>query len=102
MSDLTPLEDALKIVLDTVPVLGIEKINLLDALGRVLAEDIIADRDNPPWGRGCSQRRLYYPQTQGDQTGRGRHAGDPRQAVRFCLSAAACRDSFHRRRVSGS
>src|SRR5437762_3593301 len=49
MSDLTPLEDALKIVLDTVPVLGIEKINLLDALGRVLAEDIIADRDNPPW-----------------------------------------------------
>ena len=39
MSDLTPLEDALKIVLDTVPVLGIEKINLLDALGRVLAED---------------------------------------------------------------
>ena len=49
MSDLTRLEDALKIVLDTVPVLGIEKINLLDALGRVLAEDIIADRDNPPW-----------------------------------------------------
>jgi molybdopterin molybdotransferase len=49
MSDLTPLEDALKIVLDAVPVLGIEKINLLDALGRVLAEDIIADRDNPPW-----------------------------------------------------
>jgi molybdopterin molybdotransferase len=49
MSDLTLLEDALKIVLDTVPVLGIEKINLLDALGRVLAEDIIADRDNPPW-----------------------------------------------------
>src|SRR5205809_6673449 len=49
MSDLTPLEDALKIVLDTVPVLGIEKINLLDALGRVLGEDIIASRDNPPW-----------------------------------------------------
>src|SRR5213080_5208363 len=49
MSDLTRLEDALKIVLDTVPVLGIEKINLLDALGRVLAEDIVADRDNPPW-----------------------------------------------------
>jgi molybdopterin molybdotransferase len=49
MSDLTRLEDALKVVLDTVPVLGIEKINLLDALGRVLAEDIVADRDNPPW-----------------------------------------------------
>jgi molybdopterin molybdotransferase len=49
MSDLSRLEDALKVILDTVPVLGIEKINLLDALGRVLAEDIVADRDNPPW-----------------------------------------------------
>src|SRR3989442_14808553 len=46
---LTRLEDALKVVLDTVPVLGVEKIDLLDALGRVLAEDIIAERDNPPW-----------------------------------------------------
>ena len=49
MNDLTRLEDALKVVLDAVPVLGVEKINLLDALGRVLAEDIIAERDNPPW-----------------------------------------------------
>ena len=49
MSDLTRLEDALKVVLDAVPVLGVEKISLLDALGRVLAENIIADRDNPPW-----------------------------------------------------
>src|SRR2546428_3867463 len=46
---LTRLEDALKVVLDTVPVLGVEKIGLLDALGRVLAEDSIAERDNPPW-----------------------------------------------------
>jgi molybdopterin molybdotransferase len=53
MSDLTRLEDALKVVLDTVPVLGFEKINLLDALGRVLAEDIIADRDNPPWNNSA-------------------------------------------------
>ncbi|MEK6603496.1 MAG: molybdopterin molybdenumtransferase MoeA, partial [Nitrospirota bacterium] len=48
-NDLTRLEDALKIVLGAVPVLGAEKISLLDALGRVLAEDIIAERDNPPW-----------------------------------------------------
>jgi len=48
-NDLTRLEDALKTVLDAVPVLGVEKIGLLDALGRVLAEDIIAERDNPPW-----------------------------------------------------
>jgi len=48
-NDLTRLEDALKTVLETVPVLGVEKIGLLEALGRVLAEDIIAERDNPPW-----------------------------------------------------
>jgi molybdopterin molybdotransferase len=53
MSDLTRLEDALRIVLAAVPVLGVEKISLLDALGRVLAEDIVADRDNPPWNNSA-------------------------------------------------
>ncbi len=48
-NDLTRLEEALKTVLTAVPVLGLEKVSLLDALGRVLAEDIIAERDNPPW-----------------------------------------------------
>lgn len=48
-NDLTRLEDALKTVLGAVSVLGAEKVSLLDALGRVLAEDIIAERDNPPW-----------------------------------------------------
>ena len=46
---LTPLEDAQKIVLDASAVLGLEKISILDALGRVLGEDIVAERDNPPW-----------------------------------------------------
>lgn len=46
---LTSLTDAQKIVLDATPVLGLEKISILDALGRVLGEDIIAERDNPPW-----------------------------------------------------
>src|SRR5512134_2775285 len=49
MSGLTPLEQAQKIVLDATPVLGVEKIPLLDALGRVLGEDVIVERDNPPW-----------------------------------------------------
>ena len=47
--DLTRLEDALKTVLAAVPVLGVEKVGLLDAMGRVLGEDIVAERDNPPW-----------------------------------------------------
>jgi len=46
---LTPLHDAQKIVLDGTAVLGLEKISILDALGRVLGEDIVAERDNPPW-----------------------------------------------------
>ena len=49
MTGLTPLEEAQKIVLDATAVLGLEKIPLLDALGRVLGEDIIVERDNPPW-----------------------------------------------------
>ncbi|WP_447977573.1 molybdopterin molybdotransferase MoeA [Candidatus Nitrospira bockiana] len=48
-SDLTPLDEAQKIVLEAARPLGLEKIGLLDALGRVLGEDIVATRDNPPW-----------------------------------------------------
>jgi len=49
MEGLTLLQDAQKTVLAAAQPLGIEKVGLLDALGRVLAEDIIAQRDNPPW-----------------------------------------------------
>ena len=49
MTGLTQLSDAQKVVLDAAPVLGLEKISILDALGRVLGEDIVAERDNPPW-----------------------------------------------------
>jgi len=53
MNGLTRLEDALKTVLATAQPLGLEKVSLLDALGRVLAEDIIAPRDNPPWNNSA-------------------------------------------------
>ncbi|MEO8048458.1 MAG: gephyrin-like molybdotransferase Glp [Nitrospirota bacterium] len=46
---LTQLEEAQRIVLESTPILGLEKISILDALGRVLGEDIVAERDNPPW-----------------------------------------------------
>jgi molybdopterin molybdotransferase len=49
MQGLTPLHEAQKVVLDATAVLGLEKISILDALGRVLGEDIVAERDNPPW-----------------------------------------------------
>ena len=46
---LTQLHEAQQIVLKATPTLGLEKISILDALGRVLGEDIVAERDNPPW-----------------------------------------------------
>ncbi len=46
---LTSLTTAQQIVLKATSVLGCEKVGLLDALGRVLGEDIIAPRSNPPW-----------------------------------------------------
>jgi molybdopterin molybdotransferase len=49
MQGLTPLQEAQKTVLTATQQLGVEKIGLLEALGRVLGEDIIASRDNPPW-----------------------------------------------------
>ena len=46
---LTPLHEAQRVVLESTPVLGLEKVSILDALGRTLGEDIMAERDNPPW-----------------------------------------------------
>ncbi|TAJ09099.1 MAG: molybdopterin molybdenumtransferase MoeA [Nitrospirae bacterium] len=49
MQRLTPLHEAQKIVLDATQVLGLEKVGLVESLGRVIGEDLIALRDNPPW-----------------------------------------------------
>jgi molybdopterin molybdotransferase len=46
---LTPLHEARRTVLDAARPLGLEKVSLLDTLGRVLGEDIVAERSNPPW-----------------------------------------------------
>ena len=49
MTGLTQLSDAQRVVLDAAPALGLEKVSILEALGRILGEDIVAQRDNPPW-----------------------------------------------------
>lgn len=49
MTGLTQLHEAQHVVLDAATVLGVEKVSILEVLGRVLAEDIVASRDNPPW-----------------------------------------------------
>jgi molybdopterin molybdotransferase len=43
------LEEAILGILDQIPTLGLERLNLLQAQGRVLGEDVVAPRNIPPW-----------------------------------------------------
>ncbi len=42
------VEDALKTILTAISPLGLEKVNILEALGRVIGEDVYASRAIPP------------------------------------------------------
>ena len=46
-----PIREAIRIVLDETRTLDVELVTLSDSLGRVLAEEIIADTDLPPFDR---------------------------------------------------
>ncbi len=50
---LIPLEEAKNIVLTHARTLGIEELDFDAATGRVLAEDIVSDRDSPPFDRAA-------------------------------------------------
>jgi molybdopterin molybdotransferase len=43
------VEEALKLILSTAPILGVEKVDIITALGRVIGEDIYAPSDIPPF-----------------------------------------------------
>ena len=43
------VDEALTIILDAIPVLGLERVHILDSLGRVLGEDVHAPYSIPPW-----------------------------------------------------
>jgi len=49
--DLIPVEKASALVNESIQNFGIEEVNYMDALGRVLKEDIVADRNFPPFNR---------------------------------------------------
>jgi molybdopterin molybdotransferase len=49
--NLTPVKEALNIILNNAVSFKIEEVNFLDAPGRVLKENIAADRDFPPFNR---------------------------------------------------
>ncbi len=50
---LTPLTNAQKTILSSCSILGKEKIGVMESLGRALAEDLIAERSNPPWNNSA-------------------------------------------------
>jgi molybdopterin molybdotransferase len=43
------VEDALKLILSTTPILGMEKVDIITALGRVIGENIYSPSDIPPF-----------------------------------------------------
>jgi molybdopterin molybdotransferase len=51
MAPLLPVAEALRIVLDATPVLPAQEVASLEALGRILAEEIRADRDVPEFDK---------------------------------------------------
>jgi molybdenum cofactor synthesis domain-containing protein len=50
-SIMIPVNEAIEIVLDHTPRLPTERVSLANAMGRFLAEDIVADSDLPPFDR---------------------------------------------------
>lgn len=49
--DLTTVQDALKIILNNTENFGIEEVSFSNSIGKVLKENIVADRDFPPFNR---------------------------------------------------
>ena len=66
-SPMIPFDDALRIALERVRPMGTERVPLSEAPGRVLAEDVSADRDVPPFdksamdGYACRRTDLGAP-----------------------------------------
>ena len=73
------LKEALQIVLDAARLLRTERVDMGEALNRILAEDVVADADMPPFDRAtvdgyaCPQRT--FPKNSSDQRHRSRSGG---------------------------
>jgi len=68
------VEEALKNILDAVSPLGREKVNILDALGRVIGENIYAGKAIPPKDNSAMDG---YALRAGDTLGASENSGDP-------------------------
>ncbi len=43
------VENAVNLIMENIGILGIERVDILNALGRIIGEDIFSSRDIPPW-----------------------------------------------------
>ncbi|MFC1748235.1 molybdopterin molybdenumtransferase MoeA, partial [Pseudomonadota bacterium] len=50
---LVSLDEAIEIIIDNTPTLASERVSIQESLHRVLAEDIEAKRDHPPWNNSA-------------------------------------------------
>jgi molybdopterin molybdotransferase len=91
------LKEALQIVVDAAQPLGAERVELRDALGRILAEDVAADMDIPPFdkatmdGYACRRADLGHPLTVVETIPAGRvpaRAVGPNQCAKIMTGAA--------------
>jgi len=91
------LNEALQIVLDSAQPLGTERVGLSDALGRILAEDVTADMDIPPFdkatvdGYACRRADLDHALTVVETIPAGRvpaRAVGPDQCAKIMTGAA--------------
>ncbi len=46
-----PLDDAIKLVLDSARIIETENVDLHSAVGKILAQDVVADADQPPFSK---------------------------------------------------
>jgi len=97
------VEEARRIILSHVKVLGAEKVNLFSALGRILAEDVLSPLNIPPWNntamdgfavraedtRGASPESPVILEVIEDLPAgyMARHPVGPRQAIRIMTGA---------------
>lgn len=86
------VQEALRIILDNTQDFGVEEVPFLDAIGRVLKEDIFADRDFPPFNRvamdGIAINHRYFEYGVRDFKIEGiQPAGNPREKME---NAAYC------------
>ena len=82
------VEQALQIILENTQDFGVEEVSFLESLGRVLKEDIVADRDFPPFNRvamdGIAINQRYFEHGVRDFKIEGvQAAGSPQEALEF-------------------